>query len=111
MVSRKALLAALVLAACALAVAAPASARNATDALPGGPAMSCRVASMRGGQENTEIRYTSDCRPMCSLNVVRKGPLGVPRVYGEVLSPIQDGGHVTEWEGGDKGGPVYAPVD
>jgi hypothetical protein len=111
MVSRKALLAASVLAAGALAAAAPASARNATDAAPGAPAMSCRVAGMTGGQENTEIRYTSDCRPMHSLDVVRKGPLGVPRVYGEVRSPIHGGGHVTGWEGGDEGGPVYAPAD
>src|SRR3712207_938485 len=111
MVSRKALLAASVLATGALAAAAPGSARNATDAMPAPPAMSCRVAGMTGGQENTEIRYTPDCRPMHSLNVVRKGPLGVPRAYGEVQSPIHGGGHVTGWEGGDEGGPVYAPVN
>jgi len=100
MVSRKALLAAPVLAVGALAVAAPAWAN---------PAVSCRVASMAGGAENTEIRYTSDCRPMHSLNVLRKGPLAVPRAYGEVQTPIYGGGHVTGWEGGSTGGPVYAP--
>lgn len=109
MVSRKALLAASVLAAGALAVAAPASAYNGVHGAPGGPAMSCRVASMAGGQENTEIRYTSDCRPMHSLNVLRKGPLGVPRAYGEAQTPTYGGGHVTGWDGGAEGGPVYAP--
>jgi hypothetical protein len=100
MTSRKALLAVPVLAAGALAVAAPAWAN---------PAVSCPVASMTGGQDNTEIRYTSDCRPMHSLNVVRKGPLGVPRVYGEGQTPTYSGGHVVGWEGGSEGGPVYAP--
>lgn len=95
-------------AACAMAAAAPARA-NAANTIPGNPALSCRVASMTGGQENTQIRYTSDCRPMQSLNVVRKGPLGVPRVYGENRATIYGGGNVIGWEGGDEGGPVYAP--
>lgn len=107
MAFRNAVLAASVLTGGALAAGAPASAN--VNATPGSPAMNCRVASMTGGQEDTEIRYTSDCRPMHSLNVVRKGPLGVPRVYGETRAPTYGGGHVTGWDGGDEGGPVYAP--
>lgn len=96
------------LAAGALAVAAlPAAARTTADSVPGNPAVSCRVAGMSGGGENTQIRYTSDCQPMHSLNVVRKGPLGVPRVYGENRATIYGGGDVVGWEGGEEGGPVY----
>ena len=42
--------------------------------------MSCRVAGVTGSGDNTVVRYTSDCRPMHSNDVVRKGPLAVPRV-------------------------------
>lgn len=105
MATREALLAASVLAAGALAVAAPASARDAIDAGPGGPAVSCRVAGMTGGGDDTVIRYTPDCRPMHSLDAVRRGPV----VYGRTQTPTYGGGHVVGWDGGSEGGPVYAP--
>lgn len=47
MASRKALLAASVLTVGAVAI--PASARNAADAMPGNPAVSCRVTSRAAG--------------------------------------------------------------
>ncbi len=89
-----------------VAAAAPALA-NPVNTLPGNPVMSCRVVGMSGGGEDTQIEYSSDCAPMRSLNVLRMGPLGVPRVYGETETPIMGGGRVVGWEGGREGGPVY----
>jgi len=89
------------------AAVAPALANPASDTLPGNPVMSCRVVGMSGGGENTQVTYSSECAPMQSLNVVRKGALGVPRVYGETQTPIMGGGRVLGWEGGREGGPAY----
>jgi hypothetical protein len=104
---RRAFLIVSALAAGAAAAAAPAWANSAGTVLPGNPAESCRVVGRTGGGEDIEIHYAPDCTPMYSLNVVRKGPLGVARAYGDVRTPILGGGYVTGWEGGREGGPVY----
>jgi hypothetical protein len=89
--------------------AVPALADPSGPAVPGNPAVNCRVASMGGGADDRRILYSSDCAPMQSLNVVRKDRLSVPRGYGGTRTPIMGGGQVAGWEGGRDGGPVYAP--
>ena len=92
--------------AAALGLPGAARAGNPGDVLPGTAMQSC-AAAKSGGGGGAEVVRGAGCQEMHSLDVVRKGPLGVPFTYGQRATPMAGGGEVVGWDGGAEGGPVY----